>query len=135
MRNQSLKVSKKRRNCKIVPFVVGNACSRQMKRLKRFTCKKSRFGHFEESRLKKRLVIEMKSWQTESSEAKLQKQINKQKKKKERRHQTQTAGTDKRQGYRARHGRIRTKQYIRHRNGQPVSIGNLCGPLKVTRGQ
>ena len=77
----------------------------------------------------------MKSWQTESSEAKLQKQINKQKKKRKRKQQTQTAGTDKTQGYRALHGRVGTKQYTRHRNVQPVSIGNLCGPLKVTRTQ
>lgn len=71
----------------------------------------------------------MKSWQTESSKAKLQKQINKPKKKKE------STKTDKRQGCQARHGRIRTKQYTRHRNVRPVSIGNLCGPLKVTRRQ
>ena len=79
----------------------------------------------------------MKSWQTESSEAKLQKQINKQKKKRKRKRkqQTQTAGTDKTKGYRARHGRVGTKQYTRHRNVQPVSIGNLCEPLKVTRRQ
>lgn len=71
----------------------------------------------------------MKSWQTESSEAKLQKQINKPKKKKE------STKTDKRQGCRARNGRIRTKQYTRHRNVQPILLGNLCGPLKVTRRQ
>lgn len=65
----------------------------------------------------------MKSWQTESSWAKLQKQINKQKKKNRKQH-TQTPGTNKRQGYRARHGRVGTKQYTRHRNVQPVLIGS-----------
>ena len=41
----------------------------------------------------------MKSWQTESSEAKLQKQINKQKKKKERK---KAPNTDSRNGQEAR---------------------------------